>query len=184
MNETELYDLFRKIVSKSKRMKRFVVASGGGSDINKNNLGEKLSDVLGGISDGVKYPCVMLLPPVEIPNYNLGWSTFKCQLFFMDKQWNDTEKNPFNNLSQKKVEENWAEMSRSAKDFKMVFTMLTDENLEKGVRVSDEKTDFLERYSYIGNDVAAGVGLTFMVDLFNDCEVVDYNYEDIKSILE
>lgn len=181
MNELRLYELFRNIVAKSKKMKRFVVAPNGGAELNKNNLGEKLSDLLGGISDGVKYPCVLMFPPTEIPNYNMGWSTFRCKLFFLDKQ-NTEPTNKFNNLSQKKVEENWAEMSKCAKDFKMVFTMITDDNLSKGIRANDQKTDFLERYSYLGNDVVAGVGLDFMVDIFNDCEVHDYDITDIELI--
>lgn len=187
MTELNLYETFRKIVAKSKKMKRFVVAPGKGSELNKNNLGEILQDVFGGISDGVKYPLVMMFPPLELPNYDMGWSSFECDVFFIDKQWSEDGKqakaNSFNNLSQKKIEENWAEMAKCAKDFRKVFTMLTDENLEKGMRVNDEKEDRLFRFSNMGNDVVAGVGLNFIIDIFNDCDVADYNYDDIKNLL-
>lgn len=187
MTETQLYDIFRAIISKSKKMKRFVAASGKGSDLNKNNLGEKLTDALGGISDGVKYPLVLMFPPLELPNYNIGWSTFRFNFYFIDKQWQENGKqaktNSFNNLSQKKIEENWEEMAKCAKDFRMAFTMLTDANLDKGVRTGDEKQDYLERFSFLGNDVVAGVGLAFVIDLWNDCTVSDYDFNDIKNLL-
>lgn len=186
MKETQLYDIFRKIISKSKRIKRFVVAPNKGAELNKNNLGEILYDALGGIDDGEKYPVALLFPPVELPNYAMGWSTFRCSMYFMDQQWTEeraqADPNPFSNLSQKKVEENWEEMATCAKGFKMVLTMLTDENLSKGIRVNDDYNDQLNRYSYIGNDVSAGVGLTFTVDLFKDCIVSDYDQNDISGI--
>lgn len=186
MKETKLYDIFRQIISKSKRMKRFVVAPSKGAELNKNNLGEILYDALGGIADGDKFPVALLFPPVELPNYNLGWSTYRCNIFFLDKQYvangEMADPNYLTNLSQKKIEENWEEMASSARDFKMALTMITDANLDKGIRVNDDYNDQITRYSYVGNDEAAGVGMVFTVDLFNDCVVSDYDMADLTNI--
>ena len=184
MKESNLYNLIRRLIALSKTMKRFVTAPQYGVELNKNNLGEILKDVLGGIKDGPKYPLCIMFPPTEIPNYDSDWSRFKCRMFFLDQQYNDedgtAERNPFNNLSEKTIEENWQEMSSAAKDFRKVFIQITDENLALGIRDA-ESVDVIDRYSDVANDRLAGVGISFDVELFLGCELEDYDPTEIEN---
>lgn len=183
MTEIELYDVFKKLISKSKSIKRYVTAPQYGVELNKNNLGENLKDILGGIKNGPKYPLCILFPPVELPDYDSDWSSFKCTIFFLDRQYNDesgiANRNAFNNLSQKTIEQIWQTMSTAAKDFRRVMISILDENMDKGFR-DGQSVDLIERYSDVGNDRLAGVSLTFTVELFTGCEITDYDVETIN----
>jgi hypothetical protein len=182
MNELNLYDLFEQIISKSKTMKRFVIAPGCGNDLNKNNLGEILTDALGGITDGVKSPIAFMLPPMDIPNSKTGWSRFKCKIYFLSLKSNEIQNtNRNNNLSTKEIKLIWNEMRKSAIDFRKVFCGITGKNLSKGIRDGQE-IDFIERVSNQGNDKYAGVGISFDVDVLTDCAISDYTEENINSI--
>lgn len=186
MDELILYSFFKNIISKSKKMKRFVVAPGYGNELNKNNLGEILTDIVGGISDGVKYPLCIMFPPIEmIDDYDKSFSRFKCRLFFLTTQNNDANGiqkiNLKNNLSKQTVQDNWKDMRLAAIDFRKVFQEVTRKNLSSGMR--DAQTfDVIERYSNVANDKLAGVGIAFDVDLFINCEISDYSVDDINAI--
>lgn len=186
MNEINLYNLFEQITAKSKTIKRFVVAPGYGNELNKNNLGEILTDVIGGITDGVKFPLCIMFPPIEmIDDYEKGYSRFKCRVFFLTDQnkivTGNSTFNKKNNLSKITKIDNWNDMRTSAVDFRKVFQLVTQRNLQAGIR--DAQTfDVIDRVSDVGNDKLAGVGLSFDVDVFMNCEVSDYSQEDINLI--
>lgn len=185
MNETKLYDLFSNIISKSKTMKRFVVAPGYGNDLNKGNLGEILTDALGGIVDGKKYPLCMMLPPIEIPNYDTNWTKFKCRLFFLKGQSTGTSTpsiKPVNNLTDVKIKEVWKEMRGCAVDFRRVLMQVTENNPEYGIR-DGQSIDVIERYSDVGNDKTAGIGISFDIEIQLNCEITDYTQDDINLII-
>ena len=186
MNELNLYDLFNQIISKSKTIKRFIVAPGYGNDLNKNNLGEILTDALGGIKDGVKYPLCLMLPPVEvIESYDKGWSKFKCRLYFLDVQNNDANGianiNVSNNLSQKTIKSIWNKMRVCGTDFRKVFLQVSEKNLTSGVR-DGQNIDVIDRVSNVANDKVAGIGISFDVEIFMGCEISDYSESDINLI--
>ncbi len=187
MNELNLYDLFEQIISKSKTIKRFVMAPGYGNDLNKNNLGEILTYIIGGIKDGAKYPLCIMMPPVElIESYDKGWSKFKCRVFFLDTQNNDANGianvNKFNNLSKKTIKHIWKDMRGCGIDFRKVFQLVTERNMRSGIR-DGQSIDVIDRVSNVANDKVAGIGISFDVELFIGCEVMDYNDSDIDSII-
>lgn len=187
MNELNLYDLFEQIISKSKTMKRFIIAPGYGNELNKNNLGEILSDIIGGIKDGKKYPVCIMMPPVElIENYDKGWSKFKCRVFFLDTPNNDSNGianiNKSNNLSKHGIKQVWKDMRGCAIDFRKVFQIVTENNLLSGIR-DGQSMDVIDRVSNVANDKSAGVGISFDIDLFLGCEVSDYTDAGISSIV-
>lgn len=185
MNELELYKLFKKIIAISKTMKRFVVAPGYGNELNKNNLGEILTDIIGGITDGEKYPLCIMFPPIEIPNYDTNWSSFKCRMFFLTKQGEvitgNSTFNKKNNLSKITKMDNWKDMRNSAIDFRKVFQTITEKYPQSGIR-DGQGLDFIERVSGVGNDVLAGVGISFEVSISINCDTSDYKQEDINLI--
>ena len=189
MNELNVYQLFKDIIAKSKVIRRFIVAPQYGVELNKNNLGEILTDVIGGISDGEKYPLCIMFPPIEIPNYDTNWRRFKIKMFFLTTQYNDSlgtqNVNFNNNLSQHSIIETWKDMSSCAIDFRKTIKEITSYIIEYGIR-DVETTEVIFRYSDIGNDNTAGVSIDFEIDLANDCEIKDYSIDDefIKSIIK
>lgn len=186
INELNLYKLFSEIIKESKVMARFVVSPGYGNDINKNNLGEIVTDILGGITEGVKYPLCVMFPPVEvIEDYDKGWSRFKCSLFFLTPEFESINSiqgiNPNNNLSMQTIQMIWEEMRSCAIDFRKVFKFVTEKNLPPVIR-DGETFDLIDRYSGIGNDRLAGVGISFELAVSLGCEIHDYSDTSIDLI--
>lgn len=184
-SELNLYQLFKDIISKSKMMNRFVTAPEYGVELNKDNLGEILKDALEGISDGEKYPVCLMFPPVEIVEDSENtWSKFKIRMFFLTPPHtlNSATVNPDfgNNLSQHTIQETWKDMRLCAVDFRKAFKLITYTNSTIGIR-DGQTIDVIERYSNIGNDKLAGVGISFDVSVFAGCELEDYNTEDINN---
>lgn len=103
-------------------------------------------------------------------------------MFFLTPQHNDINqnRNPFNNLSEHTIEHTWKDMRQCAVDFRKFFNLVTSHNLSKGVRETED-TDVIDRYSDIGNDKLAGVGLSFNVDLFIGCDMVDFDEKEVKN---
>ncbi|GEN74088.1 hypothetical protein [Chryseobacterium lathyri] len=184
MNELNLYQLYRDIIKKSKVMRRFVTGPNYGDELNKNNAGEILKDFLEGIKDGKKYPLCIMFPPVELPNFDTNWSKYKCRLLFLTTQHNDANgtqnRNPFNNLSQHTIEQTWKDMGVCAKDFRKFLNMIIAKFPGTEIRECTS-VDVIERYSGVGADNLAGVGLSFDIDLAIACDLEDYSEEDLKS---
>ena len=184
MNELNLYQLFKDIIAKSKVMRRFVTAPQYGVELNKNNAGEILKDFLDGITDSDKYPICIMFPPVDVPDFDTNWSKFKCRMFFLTPQHNDINgtqnRNPFNNLSEHTIQQTWKDMRQCAIDFRKFFNAVTEKDFSQGVRESSG-FDVIDRYSDIGNDELAGVGLSFDVEIMTGCEMTDYNEKEIKN---
>lgn len=185
MNELDLYKLFKTIISKSKSMKRFVVAPGYGNELNKNNLGEILEDIVGGITDGTKYPLCIMFPPIEIPNYDTGWHRYKCKLYFLKPQKDDknaSNVSSFNNLSKRTIQETWKDMNVAAIDFRKVFMEVTEAAMMNSIRDGQE-VDVIDRVSGVANDSLAGVGVSFDVEINFGCEIADYDSESVNDII-
>lgn len=185
MNETTLYELFKLIISKSKTMKRFVVAPGYGNDLNKANLGEIVTDALGGITDGAKFPICIMMPPIEIPNYDTNWTKFKCRLFFLKEQSGGSSTStikPANNLTKITIQQVWKDMRLSAVDFRRVLMQVTENNPAYGIR-DGQSYDIIERYSDVANPKLAGVGISFDVEIQLVCDITDYTEENINLII-
>ena len=183
MDELSLYRLFQDIISKSKMMNRFVTAPEYGVELNKDNLGEILKDSLEGISDGEKFPVCLMFPPVEIlPDADNAWSNFKIRMFFLapPHTLDSATVNPDfgNNLSQHTIQETWKDMRLCAVDFRKVFKVITYRNPTLGIR-DGQNMDVIERYSNVGNDKLAGIGISFEVSVFTDCKTKDYSDSDI-----
>lgn len=185
MNELSLYQLFKDIISKSKMMNRFVTAPEYGVELNKDNLGEILKDVLDGISDGEKYPVCLMFPPVEIlQDSDRAWSNLKIRMFFLTPPHtldSDTINPDFgNNLSQHTIQQTWKDMRSCALGLRGFFKLTTYANPTIGVR-DGQTLDVIERYSNVGNDKLAGVGISFDISVFLGCEIEDYDTDDIKN---
>lgn len=188
MNELELYKLFTKIISKSKKLKgRFVVADGYGNDLNKDNFGDIEKDIIGGLKSTNKYPVALLFPPVEIPeNYeDNSKSTYKLTMYFLDKPFAQknsiVQRNTNTNQSDKKVEDTWKEMVECAKSFRKAFNIVADYS-NGFIHENERVKDVISRYSDTGADKVSGCELIFEINIFQGCDYTDYDLEDLTDI--
>lgn len=188
MNELNLYAIFKAIIQKSKVIEgRFTVATGYGNDLNTNNLGEIVKDALGGITTVKKYPLALMMPPYEIvQDVSKGWSRFKVRLFFLVPQYsNNGIKNPnaFNNTSEHTIIQDWKDMRECAGDFRVFLEqVLIGKRLVNQIRIPDNSIDVYERFSNVGNDKLSSVMISFDIELFNSCDLKDYNLNDLNEI--
>jgi hypothetical protein len=180
MNELDIYELFKKILSRSKTIEgRFSVAVGYGNDLNTNNLGEIVKDALGGIVTNKKYPLALMMPPYEIvPDSTKGWSRFKVRLFFLTLQYSNNgikSPNQFSNTSEYTILQDWKDMRQCAGDFRRyIDEYLICEHLLNKIRIPDNSTESYERFSNVGNDKLVAVMIAFDIEIFNPCELKDY----------
>jgi hypothetical protein len=180
MNELDIYELFKKILSRSKTIEgRFSVAVGYGNDLNTNNLGEIVKDALGGIITNKKYPLALMMPPYEIvPDATKGWSRFKVRLFFLTPQHSNNgikNLNQFNNTSDYPVIQDWQDMRQCAGDFRSYLDHYLIENHKLNqIRIPDNTAETYERFSNVGNDKLVAVMIAFDIEIFNPCQLKDY----------
>lgn len=188
MNELNLYAIFKAVIQKSKVIEgRFSVATGYGNDLNTDNLGEIVKDALGGITTLKKYPLALMMPPYEIvQDVSKGWSRFKVRLFFMVPKFsNNGIKNPnaFNNTSEHTIIQDWKDMRECAGDFRVFLEqVLIAKRLVNQIRIPDNSIDVYERFSNVGNDKLSSVMISFDIELFNSCNLSDYNINDLNEI--
>lgn len=123
VNLKGLSAIFQDIFSQSQLIKgRFAVLRMS-SDINTANFGLLLKDKLTGITEGMKYPAAVMMPPFKLKkNDQKGWSRYKLQLYFLvldrrntnnDIKQVDTE----TNLSQQEPIDDWNDTSIVADQF-------------------------------------------------------------------
>lgn len=182
-NELILYDTFKKILSKSKVIEgRFVVLSGYSSDLNSDNFGQIFKDSLGSIKNPRKYPIACMFPPVEILNGydDANWSLYKIQLFFF-AQPHTINYNPLANTSNHTIAQTWKDMTVCGKNFRKAFIRVTENNKSNPIRDGQSK-DVIQRYSKVGVDGVAGIGIDFDISIFNPCDLDDYNDNEIDQI--
>lgn len=181
MNELQLYDFFKKILEKSKVIQgRFVVLTGYSNDLNSDNFDQIFNDAIGGMKDPIKYPLAFMFPPVEmIDEYDDQWNTWKIQIFFMAQPFQGSigiQNSDFNkNISQHTVEQTWKDMSVCAKNFMRAISLVLETETNPPIQRSQRNRDFFQRYSKVGNDGLAGIGIDTELLLFDDCAIVDYD---------
>lgn len=184
MNELNIYQLFKDIISLSKVMQRFVIAPNYGNALNENNMGELIKDAFNSLKDPVKYPVCLMFPPVEFPDFDKNWTRYNCKIFFLTTPFNGNQGtlkiNPLNALSEHTVIHTWKDMNVCAKSFRKFLIEVIEKNADKGIRNPDSAV-VIQRFSNVGNDGVAGVSLTFDIDIRIDCEIEDYSAADLSS---
>lgn len=190
MNELNLYKLFKEILSKSKVIRgRFHVVPGYGNELNSNNVGEIIKDILGSITTADKYPLSLLMPPVEIiGDYtDTSFSRFRLEMYFLKKIGTDNGRtqslNVNNNTSEHTVMQDWKDMRLCAISFRKAldYVLIKTKSLNK-IRTVDSSKEVINRVSYANNDRLAGVSITFEVDVFIGCDMSDYANEALDSV--
>lgn len=190
-SELNLTETFRKILDESKVIQgRFIVTNGYASDLNADNFNQIFKDAVGGIKDPRKYPLAFMFPPVDIPTgYDeTDLTRFKIQMFFLAKPFDGSagiQSADFNNnTSTHTIEETWKDMRECAYNFRKVFIELTENMPNSFIKDGSNSNikDVYQRYSKVGNDGLAGVGVNFDVLMHIGCEMNEYDMNDILSI--
>lgn len=186
-----LNDLFKSVLLKSKGIRgRFHVSAKGGLELNTDQVGELIKDLV--IPDiGQKYPLAMMMPPRSIGYFTEktgDWERYQVAIYFLKTTHYDGNNqinniNPNTQTSQHTVLQDWHDMKRCALGFLQVLT-----RIEKGkglinnqFRLGQQERQ-INPVSFIGIDRAAGVRLDFSCSLFIGCNLFDYSDGDIATI--
>lgn len=187
MNELLFYAIVKAILDSSKTIQgRHFVLQGANIDLNAENFGQIFKDALGAnIPGGQKYPASCMLPPVEIVDkWEEQWATYRIDHLFL-KQPGQTGAHEFQNLNaqtnvpEHTVLQTWKDMRQVAGDFRMAFSRrIRSGGYLKNITNATNSQDIIRRVSNVGNDLAAGVMLSYNVRIAIPCTLQDYDNVD------
>jgi len=186
-------DLFTNVLSKSKAIKgRLFVCPKNGTEINSDELGAIIKDLVVPERLEKKYPLALLMPPVSFGQYtaaNGEWEKYRFMMCFLTTSYysgtNQTMvPNPNTKTSMHTIPQDWHDMKRCAVNFITVLNrFIKSEGLiNTSFRLDQERDKVITPISEIGANGVSGVRLEFMASVFIGCELEDYDAEDICSI--
>lgn len=179
MNELQIYQTFQNIFDYSKVIDgRFSIATGYGSDLNDEKVGEFIVEKL----KPKRYPLVALFPPIEFPK-DKG-SEFKLKLIFALQQGEGSfgiKDVLSNNTTGHPIIFDWKDMSECARNFIDVLKKVSKVTPRK----FDVKANIIERFSYSGIQQLSGVTLTLDMNVIEMiCNNIEYEIiGDITSLI-
>lgn len=177
MNELQIYKTFQNIFDLSKVIDgRFSIATGYGSDLNDEKVGEFIVEKL----KPKKYPLVALFPPIEFPK-DKG-SEFKLKLIFALQQGEGSigiKDVLSNNTTGHPIIFDWKDMSECARNFIDVLKKVSKVTPRK----FDVKANMIERFSYSGIHQLSGVALTLDMNVLEMiCNNTEYDVEGSEAL--
>lgn len=183
-----IVDLFTGILSHSKAIEgRFHVGYRYGlQEINYDQLGE----VLGSQNFQKKYPLVLMAPPTgqfRIGGNRNEWRTYRIILYFCKTSFygEGAEISPLTRTSDHAVHDDWHDMDRCAINFLRVLRSQQEMTALSGnFRYNLPTNEILTTpFSVLGADRISGVHANFDFQVFNGCELQDYEeYPDQINI--
>jgi hypothetical protein len=142
------------------------------SDINITNFGQLIQDNLGGIIEGNKYPCALLLPPFKVKkNDQKGWGKYKIQIYFLvlDKRNTNVDiktVDPATNLSWQVFTDDWNDTNIIADQFFIqLYQYLIAGSLIGSVH-EDKDTRQYHYLTEVGNDKLNGCHISFDISMW------------------
>lgn len=176
-NELNIYKTFQNIFDKSKVIDgRFSIATGYGSDLNDEKVGEFIVDKL----KPKAYPLVALFPPIEFPK-DKG-SEFKLKLIFALQQGEGSSgiKDVLsNNTTGHPIIFDWKDMSECARNFIDVLKKVS----KVPPRKFDIKPNMIERFSYSGIQQLSGATLTLDMNVLEIiCNNTEYEVAGLEAL--
>lgn len=188
-----IQDLFTNVLSKSRAIKgRLFMCPDLGTEINTDELGAIIEDVV--VPDRLEKfcPLSLLMPPVSMGQYtakNGEWEKNRFIMFFLTTSYySGTNQimtpNPSTKTSKHTIPQDWHDMKRCAISFIYVLNKVCREKglINTSFRLDQERDKIITRVSKIGNKRLSGVRLEFIGSVFIGCELEDYDEEDIASI--
>lgn len=188
-----IQDLFTNVLAKSRAIKgRLFLCPKLGTEMNSDELGQVIQDLVVPARLEKKYPLSLLMPPTSFGKYTEKggeWEKYRILMFFLNTSYysgtNQTMvPNTNTKTSMHTVPQDWHDMKRCATNFITVLDRFTRrENLiTKTFRLEQEREKIITPVSEIGKDRCSGVRLEFMASLFMGCEIEDYDETEICSI--
>ena len=176
-NELNIYKTFQNIFDKSKVIDgRFSIATGYGSDLNDEKVGEFIVEKL----KPKQYPLVALFPPIEFPK-DKG-SEFKLKLIFALQQGEGSfgiKDVLSNNTTGHPIIFDWKDMSECARNFIDVLKKVSKVTPRK----FDVKANMIERFSYSGIHQLSGVALTLDMNVLEMiCNNTEYEVAGLEAL--
>lgn len=189
-----IQELFTNILSKSKAIQgRLFLCPRMGSEMNSDELGQVIQDLV--IPEPLikKYPLALMMPPFSEGDYTgvkNEWDRHRFTIFFLTTTYYSggtnqiINPNPKTRTSTHTITQDWHDMKRAALGFiKVLYRVMKSNQLMTGkFRLEQETTKKISPISFIGVDRASGVSLDFMASIFNDCGFEDYELADIATI--
>lgn len=190
-----IQDLFTNVLTKSRAIKgRLFVCPKFGTEINSDELGQIIENLVIPERLTKKYPLALLMPPQSFGKYtDKGgeWEKYRIMMCFLTTTYysgtNQTvNPNPNTKTSMHTVPQDWHDMKRCAINFITVLDKYSRRQglIAKTFRLDQERDKIITPVSEIGADKCSGVRLEFMVSMFIGCELEDYDEADILSIEE
>lgn len=174
-----IIDLFKGVLVKSRAIEgRFYVSHRyGAQEINSDQLGEVLTDLL----KGKKYPLALMAPPNSTGylQHDNAWEEYHIIMFFVKTTYYDSfnmvsSPNLNTKTSMHTVPSDWHDMKRCAINFLRQLDKL-QRTFPKPLFRVPKHFQFIYPVSIVGADRVSGVKLTFDMELFVGCELEDYD---------
>jgi len=163
------------------------------SDINTANFGQLVTDALGGIITGDKYPCALLMPPFKVKkNDQKGWGRYKIQIYFFVRDRRDTNNEIKNldtatNISLQVFTDDWNDSNIIADQFFMQFYKYLIAGGLIGSVHEDKDSRQYHFMAEVGNDRLNGCHVSFDVSVWegDNCgTLTDYANEPVVNVTD
>lgn len=183
-------DLFKAVLAASAAIQgRFHICPKGGTEINSDELGEVIQDLVQSRTEGApRYPMALLMPPRATGSYSRadGWDEYSITLFFLKQSYVNSENqtqdpNPNTGTSMHTVPQDWHDMKRCAVGFMRALDLLQRRNT--GAWRITPRSRTTTPVTKVGIDGASGVRLDFYLQLFIGCDLEDYTQEDLTGLI-
>lgn len=186
-------ELFKNVLIKSRAIEgRSFVCPKQGREINSDELGQVIQDLVIAERLEKKYPLALWMPPTAYGVYTDPkgeWERFTITGFFLNPAYysgiNQTlSPNASTRTSTHTIEQTWHDMKRCAVNFITVLDRFsrTEGLVKNKFRIDQNREKIITPVSEIGIDKASGVRLDFAFALMIGCELEDYSESDIESI--
>lgn len=186
-------DLFTAVLSKSKAIQgRLFLCPKMGTEINSDEFGALMKDLVVPDRLGKKYPAALLMPPQSYGKYtdkNGEWDEYRFVMFFLTTTYysatNQTvNPNPNTKTSTHTIPQDWHDMKRCAVNFIYVLDKFIRKELliNKAFRLDQEVKKKITPVSEIGADRASGVMMEFFGSVAIGCKLEDYDPDVVDTI--
>lgn len=188
-----IQELFTNVLAKSRAIRgRLFLCPKMGTEINSDELGAIIADLV--VPDRLekKYPLALLMPPVSFGQYtakNGEWEKYRFTMCFLNTSYysgtNQTmTPNTSTKTSMHTIPQDWHDMKRVAGAFIYVLNKFSKDQglINTSFRLDQERDKIITPISEIGFDRVSGVRLEFMGSVFIGCELEDYDAVEISSI--
>ncbi len=186
-------DLFKAVSGLSIAIEgRFYLCPRNGQEINWDEMGKLLQDLVRPDRTQKKYPIHLMMPPVITGDYTDKdpWAQFRSTHFFLNTTFytgtsQTMNPNPATRTSTHTVDDNWHDMMRCAVDFTRALNRVqrVKSLVNESFRLDQQRERVIIPVTEVGADRLSGVRLELFGSVYIGCEMEDYDTEDLDAIV-